>query len=202
MTVKSKIKLLLLTHLLLYFFEQCKTKTERTNKATSIDALTTSAAMTRFNTIMHRLKTRSELTKSDILALDIFDTSYSKASTESVYCDTTVQLNDSIFYSIVQLPIEGGNCSHYFILTINENHKMAIASRYLKPDCDIDYSWDSYDLFDYKIISKDTIELTQTTVFQKKNKISEDEAENIDHKHMEKCYFVVQPGGFIKTIKK
>jgi len=202
MILNSQTKLLLLTLLLLFFFEQCKSKTDGANKATSIVAVTTSAAASRFNRIMDQLKTTGELTKKDILALDIIDTTYSKASTEIVYCDTTVRLSDSIFYSIIQLPIEAGNCSHYFIVTINENSKKAIASTYLKPDCDIDYSMDSYNFFEYNIVSKNNIELIKTTVFQTKNKSSDDEEKNIDHKHTEKSYFVVQSGGHINNVKK
>ena len=199
MTVNSKIRLLILTLLMLSFIEQCKPKSD--SQQTGISSVTHSRTTTTFDTIIRQLKTRSELTRIDILTLDVIDTTYSKTSGETAYCDTTVQLSDSIFYSIIYISDDGGNCSHYFIVTINENNKKAITSKYLRPDCDIDFSRSSYDLFDYKILSKDTIELTQTTVFQKKNKSSDDEEENIDHKQTEKSFFIVQPGGHIKTLK-
>ena len=184
--------------LTLSFFERCQTKTSvDKHRQTAVAPITKS--ITRLDTIIQKLKSNGEITKNDILTLGVIDTSHIHASSaEESYCDTTVQLNDSIFYSIIKLSDAGGNCSHSFIVTFNEKGKKAIASEYLEPDCDIDYSWDSYELFDYKIVSKDSIRLIKTTTFQKRNRISDNEEENIDHKQTEKSYFVIHPTGQIK----
>lgn len=179
--------------------EHCKRKTN-SDKSTDVSILPTlkTDSISEFDTLIQQLKTMSELVKEDLLALNI-DTFYSYKSTETSYCDTTVQINDSMFYSLIDLSDEGGVCSHTFIVTVNEKQKKTIASKYLQPDCDVDFSWDSYDLYYHEIISKDSIRLIRTTIFQKKNKSSANEEENIDYKHIQKFWFTILPTGQIKS---
>jgi hypothetical protein len=200
--VYTKFNLLSLALFALLILEHCKAKTN-TDKSNDVSILPTlkTDSLSGFDTIIQQLKTMSELVKEDLLALNI-DTFYSYKSTETSYCDTTVQLNDSVFYSLVELSDEGGVCSHTFIVTVNEKQKKTIASKYLHPDCDVDYSWDSYDLYDHQIISQDSILLIKTTIFQKKNKSSTNEEENIDHKQIQKFWFTILATGQINSPDK
>lgn len=200
--VYSIIKFIFFGLLTWFVLTGCQTKKEPGNHSREM-ILPTDKTLppTKFDTIIQRLKNNSVLTKKDILALKVIDSSYAHGSGETSYCDTTVQLNDSIFYSIINLTDQYGICSHSFILTIDEKTKEAISAKYLQPDCDIDYAQDSYALFEYRIISKEKIQLTQTTVFQKKNRASENEEENIDHTQHQIHYFIISPKGQISTGK-
>ncbi|MEO6166728.1 MAG: hypothetical protein ABIO46_06385 [Chitinophagales bacterium] len=71
-------------------------------------------------------------------------------------------------------------------MIIDKKNKKAIASKHLDPACDIDFSVDSYNLVEQKIISKDSIQIHQTTIYQKKNRTSNDEEENIERKEKKK----------------
>jgi len=197
--VYTKPKLLLFGFISLLILEHCKTRTNA-DKSTqaSVVPVTKTDSIAVFDTIILQLKSKSELIKEDLLELNI-DTNYSYKSDETSYCDTAVQLNDSIFYSIIDVSDQAGVCRHTFIVSINEKQKKAIASRYLQPFCDVDYSWDSYVLYDHQIISKDSIQLTKTTIFQKKNRVSTDEEENIDHKQIRKFWFLISPAGQIRS---
>ena len=118
-----------------------------------------------------------------------------------VYCDTTVQLSNDIFYSIISLSDTFGVCSYYFILTIDEKRKIAIASEFLEPACDIDFSVDSYKLYDHFVVSKDSILLRETTIYQKNNRTSNNEEENIERKEIKDQYLIVKQTGKISLIK-
>jgi hypothetical protein len=177
--------------LLFALFEQCETKPD-TNKP--VGEATIQA--TRFDRIIQKLKSNSELLKSDLPELKI-DTTYANASGETSYCEKTVQLNDSIFYSFLHLADTLGTCSHTFVVTINEKRKTTVASKYVEPDCDIDYSSERYELYDHRVISRDSILLTSTTVIQKKNSTSPREEDNIDHKDSSSSYIVISPSGHI-----
>lgn len=158
--------------------------------------------VSKVDTIIHLLKNGTTFIPiSNILELNVIDTSYSYSS-KSVYCDTAVQVSPDIFYSIISLGDTLGICSHYFILTIDETNKTAITSKYLHQDCDIDYSSDSYDLFDHKIVSKDSIRLTQRTIYQKKNRTSNNEEENIELEETKASYFIIRPTGQIISYEK
>ena len=195
----AKFKLFLLALIALLILERCKTKTnaDKSTNASIYPALKTDS-IAGLDTIIQQLKTMSELVKEDLFALNI-DTTYSYKSTATSYCDTTVQLNDSVFYSLIDLSDEAGVCSHTFIVTINEKQKKTIASKYLQPDCDIDYSLHSYDHYEHQIKSKDSIRLVKTTIFQKENKGSTNEDENIDHKQIQKFWFTILPTGQIRS---
>lgn len=198
----TKSQLLLFALISLLILGHCKIKTTA-DKDTQVPVISTISitktdSLTGFDKIIQQLKTERELIREDIIALNI-DTFYSHNSGETSYCESTVQLNDSIFYSIIALPDQAGVCSHTFIVTINEKKRQAITSRYLEPDCDVDYSWDSYDLYEHKKISKDTLQLIKTAIFQKKNRVFSNEDENIDHKKIQKYWFIILPTGEIRS---
>ena len=194
-TIQTTLKYFLPGLLAFILFAQCKTKTEKS-------AETPIPYMSKFDSIVRDLKEQRELVRDDLLALKVIDTFYSYRSAETSYCDTTVQLSDSSFYSIIDVNDSGGTCTHVFIVTIDEKNKRALASKYLEPVCDIDYSMDSYELYEHKIISRYSILLTKTTVFQKKDKILGDEEQNIDHKVIETRYFIISPEGQINIVER
>ncbi len=161
----------------------------KTNNALSIDST------------ISLLKNKSSIPIEKIRELNSIDPFYSHGSKGTVYCDTTVQLTTDLFYSILSLPDTLGVCSYYFLITVDEKKKKAIASQYLEPNCDIDFSSDSYQLYDHFVISRDSIMVRETTIYQKENKTSDDEEENIDHKAVENHYFFIKPTGEIVSIK-
>lgn len=178
-------------------FGQCQTKSSsgkqvslNNSKASDIDSTIT------------LLKSNGTISIDKIKELNIVDSVYSYGSKGDVYCDTTVQLTSDIFYSIISLPDTFGVCSYYFVLTIDEKKKKAIASKFLEPACDIDFSVDSYQLYDHFVISKDSIQLRETTIYQKKNRTSNDEKENIDHKEIKDQYLFIKQTGEIVLITK
>lgn len=156
----------------------------------------------RIDSTISLLKSNGTISIDNIRELNIVDTVYSYGSKGDVYCDTTVQLSNDIFYSIVSLSDTFGVCSYYFILTIDEKRKKAIASEFLEPACDIDFSADNYRLYDHYVISKDSILLRETTIYQKKNRPSNDEDENIERKEIKDQYIFIKPTGEISLIKK
>jgi hypothetical protein len=148
------------------------------------------------------LKSNGTLSIDNIRELNIVDTVYSYGSKGDVYCDTTVQLTNDIFYSIFSLPDTFGVCSYYFVLTVDEKKKKAIASKFLESACDIDFSGESYRLYNHFVVSKDSILLRETTFYQKKNRTSNDEEENIDHKEIKDQYLFIKQTGEIVLIRK
>ncbi len=143
------------------------------------------------------LKASKTLSIESIRALNVVDTFYSYGSKGDVYCDTTVQLTKDIFYSIISLSDNFGVCSYYFVVTIDEKNNKAIASKYLDSACDIDFSADHYKLYDHKIISKDSIQVQQTIIYQKKNRVSNDEEENIERKETTDHFVIIRSTGEI-----
>lgn len=140
---------------------------------------------------------RSELATKDLVAMKIIDTTLTTHLSETCYCDTTIQLNDSIHYSVIRVNDQAGLCTYFFVASFNKKAENAIASALLHPDCDVDYSSDSYDLHEHAIISKNKIRVINTTVFQKKNRTSPDEEKNIDHKESQKTFITISQTGQI-----
>jgi hypothetical protein len=153
------------------------------------------------DSVIFKLKACQELSPKEILLLNTIDTNYSY-STNGAFCDTIVQINDSIFYSVISLSDTSGICSFYFIVTIDEKNKKAVDSRYFQPGCDVDYASDSYELYDYKIVAEDSIRSTKTIVYQKENRCSPDESENIEREETKDTYFVISPEGKIRVALK
>jgi hypothetical protein len=200
--VTTKSKLLFIGLLTLVFVTQCKTKstTDKTNQKASL-AQTKNVSATLFDTINELLHSRSELITEDLIKMKVIDTSITSGLSETCYCDTTIQLNDSIYYSIISANDEAGICTYFYVATVNEKSKNVVTSKYLHPDCDVDYSFDIYELYDHKIISQDKIQITKTTIFQKKNSTSANEDQNIDHKQTRKNFITISETGQIISSK-
>lgn len=137
----------------------------------------------------------------DLLEIKVFDSTQANSLSETGYCDTTVQINDSVFYSIININDNIGICLHYYISTFNNKSKKLISSKYLYADCDVDFAADTYEVYSHKVISYERIQLTKTTVFQKKNRTSPDEDENIDHEQTEKSCLLISQNGQINNVK-
>lgn len=138
----------------------------------------------------------------DLIALKIIDTTFTTQLGETSYCDTTLTLNDSIYYSILSVGDRAGICSYIFLASLDKKSKEVIGSKYLHPDCDVDYSSDTYELCEYSIVSRDKIQLTETTIFQKRNRTSPNEEENIDHKLEQKSFIAISQAGQINHSKQ
>jgi len=185
----------------LSLLEQCQPKPNSDNTAQAPTAPTAEITPAiSFDSIVQVFKDQYVLTNEEILELKIIDTTYSY-NTEVSLRDTTIQLNDSIFYSVISLYDKQNLCSFKFIVTIDEKNKKAIASQYLQPDCDVDFSRDSYELYNHKVISSNRIQLTKTTVFQKKDRTSLNEQENIDHKEVQNSFVGISQAGQISIVK-
>jgi hypothetical protein len=182
---------------------QCKTKSssDNGNTTTSNKSSQQELATPRSDTITEQFIAGHELMTQDLVQLKIIDTSVTTPLSETCYCDTTVQLNDSIFYSVVSVNDEAGLCTYFFVASLNKKNGKVIASKYLHPDCDVDYSMDTYELHEHAIVSKDKIEVINTTIFQKKNRTSTDEEQNIDHKQKQKNFLTISPTGQITASK-
>lgn len=174
-------------------FGQCQTKS-------IAEKISNKAA--RFDSTIILLKNNGTLSIDNIRELNIVDTAYSYASKGDVHCDTTVQLTNDIFYSIISLPDTFGVCSYYFVLTVDEKKKKAIASKLLESACDIDFSNESYSLYNHIVVSKFCILLRETIVWQKKNKSSVDEEENINSKEIKDQYLFIKQTGEISSPQK
>lgn len=139
----------------------------------------------------------SQLITHDLIQLNIVDTIVYSSLGEVSLCDTTVQLNDSISYSIISVNDAVGICRYFFIATFNKGKDKIIEATFIHPDCNIDYSLDTYELYGHALIDKDKIEITNTITFQKKNKISSDEEQNIDHQQIQQHVITISPNGQI-----
>lgn len=181
------------------FTTQCNTKTPsgNTNTVTTNTESSINLNATKFDAISKQLSNKSELMTKDLIALKIIDTMLTTQLCETCYCDTTVQLNDSIYYSVISVNDQAGVCSHIFLASMNRKNKKVTGSIYLHPNCDVDYSLDTYELYDHSIVSVNKIQSTRTIVFQKKNRTSSNEEENIDHKQEQKSFIIISPSGQI-----
>lgn len=154
------------------------------------------------DTTITLLKSEKSIPIDYIRALDIIDTTdYPYSSKGNSFIDTTVQLTNDIFYSIVNLPDRFGLCSYCVVLTIDEKKKKAIASELLIEDCDVYFSSDTYNLSEYFIIDKNTILVRETTTYQKVNRTSTNEEEYIDHKEIEEYRLHIDKTGKITSLR-
>lgn len=194
-----KIKILAFGILTLVIATQCKPKSSQDNDKAHTFILPSQekSATTIFNTITKQFFTGNELMTHDLVGLKIIDTSLTIPLSETCYCDTTIRLNDKVSYSVISVNDKAGLCTYFFIASLNRENGKVVASKYLHSDCDIDYSLDTYELHEHKIVSNDKIELINTTIFQKKSRTSADEEENIDHKQISKNVFAISQTGQI-----
>jgi len=133
---------------------------------------------------------------SNLIQLNIIDSTY-VVDSRTLYCDTAVQLNADIFYSIVSLGDTSGICSNLFVITIDEKNKKAIASKYLQPECDVDCTLDNYTIYEYLVISTNTVHLTETTVNQNQVKVSKGQLKNNKQKEIKESYVTIDNTGQI-----
>ncbi len=195
--MRQQITYILFGLLISFLFGQCQTKSSADEQA----SLILEKAL-HIDSTISILKSNGTISIDNIRELNIVDTVYSYGSKGDVNCDTTVQLSNEIFYSIISMPDTLGVCTYFFIVTIDEKRKKAIASEILEPACDIDFSADSYQLYDHYIVSKDSILLRETTIYQKKNKTSNNEEENIERKEINDQILFIKQTGEISLIKK
>lgn len=137
---------------------------------------------------------------ADLIQLTVIDSTY-VVDSRTLYCDTAVQLNENIFYSIISLGDTSAICNNLFVITIDEKNKKAIASKYLQPECDIDCTLDNYTIYEYSIRSQDTIRLTETTVYQKQIQVSNNQFKNSEQKEIKESYITIDETGQI-VLKK
>jgi len=195
-----KYKFLFFGLLTLLLVARCRTKSNSDKSIKNKNTNQTKAFKAKkLDSIIEQLNNHSELTKDDLLEIKVFDSTQANSLSETGYCDTTIQINDSIFYSIININDNVGLCLQYYISTFNNKSKKLITSKYLYADCDVDFASDTYEVYNHKIISNDKIQLTKTTVFQKKNRTSPDEEENIDHEQTEKSYLLISQNGQINN---
>jgi len=201
--MRTTFKLLFVGLLTAIAEAQCKphTSSDRTNSDTTNLHTTKSLTATIFDTVNEQLKSKSELMTEDLVAMKIIDTTVTTRLSETCYCDTTVQLNDSIYYSVISVNNEAGLCTYLFVASLNTKNKTVTASKFLHPDCDVDYSLDNYEIYDHKIFSKDKVQLIKKTVFQKKNRTSPDDEKNIDRKQTQKYFITITQTGQISNAK-
>jgi hypothetical protein len=163
--------------------------------AQSCRTKTTTAA---FDTLVQRLVVDSPLSKKDVVKLI-------KASPggigEGSIRDSLIQLNDSVLYTILIVPDTFAICSNDFIVAINKNSKK-ITDKFLYSDCDVDYSSDMYITYENEVIAKDSVLVTKLDIYQKKNRMSEGDDDDIDHTDTTNTYYIVSPSGQIHTRKK
>lgn len=197
MTVHRKIKIIAFGLLTLVGATQCNNKPSQDND--KVHASNMPSQTTMFSTATKQLFTGSKLMTHDLVGLKVIDTSLTTKLSETCYCDTTIQLNDDISYSVISVGDEAGLCAYFFVTSFNSKNGKVVASKYLHSDCDIDFSWDTYELHEHKIVSNDKIEVTNTTIFQKKDRTSADEEKNIDHKQISKTVFAISQTGQISN---
>ncbi|MBI5370831.1 MAG: hypothetical protein HZA79_02265 [Sphingobacteriales bacterium] len=193
------MKILVFGLLALVIVTQCNTKPS-SDKGTTTAAKSSqnNLAVTQFDTISEQFITGYELMTHDLVELKIIDSSVTSQLSETCYCDTTIRLNDSISYSIISVNDEAGLCTYFFVTSLNNKNGKVIASKYLHSDCDADYSLDTHELHEHLIISKNKIEVSNTTIFQKKNKTSPGQKQNIDRKQTQKSLITISQTGQIK----
>lgn len=149
--------------------------------------------------IVRLLAGQKEITREDLISLHVLPPEYTVGMKSFVYYDTTVFLNNSLFYSIISLGDSAGICSHFFIVTADREKEKAITAAYLMPDCDSDLSRENETRYEYKVLSKDTvlrkeILITRDTAEKQGNR---EETEKI--KEVAASYFIIQPSGEIKV---
>jgi hypothetical protein len=169
--------------------------------STSESPTITVKSNSRFDSVIHFLRSKDDLKKEDLLVLNIIDTNYLYPAGETSYIVTTRRLNDSISWSIIELNDTLGICGYPFIVTINEYAGKAVDSYRLGSNCNIDFSMDIYDLSEYSVTNDSAVKIIETTIFQKKNRTSSDDEENIDRKETKESYIAILPNGKIYLAK-
>ena len=169
---------------------RCQSKEEKKAAIPSKDSIAT-----RMENDSTQLINDSEMLTIDLINAGVIDTNRTPELGETAYADTIIHLNDSVYYAIVHVGDKAGVCSILFITTISKPAQRVIESRYLYPDCDIDFSADTYDYIGHRIVAPNNIVLTRTTVYQKKDRKPGDESANIERQEQKHTYLIVSAKG-------
>src|SRR5436190_14224802 len=106
----------------------------------------------RLDTIIQLLKNQESISFQDFIYLNLNSPNYTSVNNDSVDCDTTIQLNKNIFYSIIGLQSMGpGICYDYLIVSVNSEKKQIVAWKLLMSDCDADLTKDVFTAYDFMI---------------------------------------------------
>jgi hypothetical protein len=197
MKEKKIISLVLLSFHLVFFETQCNTPDKNSKEITTIQKPQNPVAP-KPDSLSGQ--SNSELKTNEALDLKNIDSFPTTELSETCSRDTTVQLNDSINYSIIITGDKAGVCSYYFVASQHTKRKQVIATKLLHSDCDVDYSWDEYSLYGHSIVSKNKIAVIETTIFQKKDSTGSVIPESEDHKEIQKSYFTISQKGQISKL--
>ncbi|MBO9205415.1 MULTISPECIES: hypothetical protein [Niastella] len=171
-----------------------KTKTSFNSKDTTTIQVSQEIEVPKSDTI--KFLNVQDLKVSELITRKLVDTSVTSELGERCYLENTIGLNDSIYYTVFSVVDKEGVCSYEFVASLSTKRTNAIATRLLHPDCDVDYSWDEYDLYEHAIVAKNKIEIIKRTVFQKKNRT---EQEDTNHEEIKKSYLTISPTGKIRN---
>lgn len=150
------------------------------------------------------MKNRASLTASEIASLGILDSVYPcfiDSPYSEAFCDTTVIISKSKFYSIYSLGdiYCHGVCSYVYLIVVDAELSTVVSRKELYADCDIDFATDTYQMYDHKVVSPTIINVTEYTVNQKKERdFAVDESENIERIDSALTRIVIESSGAIK----
>jgi hypothetical protein len=178
----------------LLLFAHCKTETK------TGEPVTGTVAMAKLDPMLEALLREDFVATNDLEALHITDTQclfYMHAARDSALCTKTVRLNDNIFYSIISLADTVGVCSHSLLVTVHQKEKKALASRYLHPDCNVDFSWDRYSIYNHDIASANTVWVLKENYYKIEDSTTNIEDEKFRIGGTDTTHFIISPAGQI-----
>jgi hypothetical protein len=193
-TLLQKYAWLAFLLLTLLLFEHCKTETK------TGEPVTGPVAMAKLDSIMAALFLEDFVATNDLEALHITDTQclfYMDGARDSALCTKTVRLNDNIIYSIISLADTVGVCSHSLLVTVDQKEKKAVASRYLHPDCNVDFSWDRYSIYNHDIASANTVWVLKENYYKIADSTTDMEDEKFRVGGTDTTHFIISPAGQI-----
>lgn len=120
--MRTNIKLFLILLFTSVLAAQCKTNTSSDKTDTNVTNIEDSKSLpaTKFDTVSEQLMSKKSLITEDLVALKIVDTTLTMQLGESSYCDTTVQLNDRVYYSVITVGDAAGVCSYIFLASVEK----------------------------------------------------------------------------------
>ncbi|MEO8111098.1 MAG: hypothetical protein ABI594_13730 [Ginsengibacter sp.] len=110
--------------------------------------------------VYYKIKPHDTLTRQELLRSVIVDSTDILPSVTEAIFDTTVSLNDSISWVIINLKDSLKACFNYFMATININTQSRLFYKYLYASCDINITTDVFEVHSYEILSEAHIILT------------------------------------------
>ena len=120
--MRAILKLLLFGLFTFTFAVKCKTHNSPDKSVADTTKLHISniSVATKFDIVNEQLNSKSELMTGDLIALKIIDKTLTTQLGEACYCDTTVHLNDSVYYSVISANDEAGLCTYFFVASLNK----------------------------------------------------------------------------------